>query len=300
MGGLTCSSGRGTKPRMPSPARTAPAALSRPALSPRSLALFVLAAVLLRAAAVVAWMFFPGTSGFQQLARIMIPLGVAAGLLALNLKFLRRDGLSADALGLGWRKIGWFVAGGLAAVAVIFAIAGVLWLFVPFHWERGTLSFSRYFWQAAEYTAGNSGEELMFRGYLLLILARALGMRWALLVVAILFGMFHLPGLSGGAALKMICTTGIWSYLFAFAFLLTKSLWAAIGLHVFGNLLLHQTLGLSGGESLWRVVLHSDWPTAYDPAFLTSILVSLLFVLFAARWFHHQGGSRQRRAATVC
>lgn len=262
-----------------------PATVRTPALPVRSLALFLFGAVLLRGVAVLPWMFFPSTSGFQQLARIVIPLGVTAALLALNLTFLRRAGFAGDALGLRLHRIGWLAVGGFAAVPILLAMAAVLGWFVPFHWEQGTLSWPRYGWQATEYLAGNFGEELMFRGYLLLILTRCLGLRWALLIVAILFGLFHLPGISGGAALKMICTTAAWSYLFAYAFLLTNSLWTAVGLHVLGNLLLHQTLGLSGQESLWRIVLHGHWPTRYDPAFLTVMTVSLSIVFVASRLY---------------
>lgn len=222
----------------------------------------------------VAWGAFPGTSVFQQLARILIPLALAAGLVVLNLRLFRRDGLPANALNLRPRQVGWFLVGGVIITPVILLIAAVISLGVPFHWERGGLTWTRVAWQFAEYTVGNSAEELIFRGYLLLILMRHVGLASALLAMALLFGAFHLPGLSGGTAVKMICTTAVGSYLFAYGYLITGSLWTAIGMHVWGNLLLHQILGLTGGASILRVVVHGTWPESWDPAFIAWMSVS--------------------------
>lgn len=240
-----------------------------------SLAWFALGLVVLRSLAVLAWMFFPPTGIFPQIARVAIPLAVAVGLLMLNRSFLRRDGFKPDALGLAPSRFGWFWAGGVAMALVILAMAGGLWILVPYHWERGSMTWTQLAWQASEFSAGNAGEELAFRGYLLLALARRLGLGRALAIVAVLFGLFHLPGLSGWEALKMVCTTATMSFLFAYAFVLTGSLWAAVGAHVLGNVALHNLLGMSGGSSIATPVLHGPWPSAYDPAFSVWLAVGI-------------------------
>jgi membrane protease YdiL (CAAX protease family) len=234
----------------------------------KSILCFITGAVVLRGLSICAWAFFPGHDVFPQLARIVIPLLVLLGLVLLNRHFLERDGFSSNALGLNLRRVHWLFGGMLLIVPIILAIAGALRMIVPFRWVSGALSWEQLGWQAAEYFAGNSGEELMFRGYLLLVLTRRLGTNWAMLIVAVLFGLFHLPGLSGSTALKMICTTAAGSYLFAYGFLLTGSLWTAIGMHAFGNLLLHQVLGMGGGNSILKIELRGTWPSNYDPAFL--------------------------------
>jgi len=255
---------------------------SRASFPTRSVIAFVVGAVVLRGLCVVAWAFFPGGDLFQQIVRIAVPLAMVAGLVSLNRALLYRDGFAADSLGLGFRRFGWFAIGGAMIIPVLLLMAGALWLLVPFHWESGSLAWSRFGWQATEYFAGNFTEELAFRGYLLLILARYVGMHRALLIVALLFGVFHLPGLSGAAAFKMICTTALWSYLFAYGYLLTGTLWTAVGLHVIGNLVLHQGLGLSGGAALFTPVPHKPWPSTYDPAFWVWVTVSGMIVALLA------------------
>ena len=240
-----------------------------------SLAWFALGIVLLRSLAVLAWMFFPPTSIFPQVARVAIPLAVTGGLILLNRRFLVRDGFKPDALALAPRHFGWFFGGGIAITLVILAMAGALWVLVPYHWERGSMTWTQLAWQTAEFSAGNFGEELAFRGYLLLALARHLGLGRALAIVAVLFGLFHLPGLSGWEALKMVCTTATMSFLFAYAFVLTGSLWTAVGAHVLGNVVLHNALGMSGGSSIATPVLHGPWPSAYDPAFTVWLVVGI-------------------------
>ena len=248
----------------------------------KSLVLFVIAVIALRAFAVLAWAFFPGSGLFPQLARVSIPLFVAIGLLVLNQRLLSRDGFPPDALGFCARRIGWFFAGGIINAGIILLMAGALWLLVPFHWERGSLTWEKLGWQTAEYFAGNVGEELAFRGYLLLLLTRHFGLTRALFVVALLFGLFHLPGLSGWTAVKMVCTTAAWSFLFAYGYLLTGSLWTAVGLHVFGNAILHHVFGMSGGTSILTPVMHKPWPDDYDPAFCVWMAVSIPIAVGAA------------------
>jgi membrane protease YdiL (CAAX protease family) len=239
----------------------------------RTMLRVIVGMIIMRAGCVAAWAFFPRAEGMQQLARIVIPLLFVGGLVALNCWCLERDGIGAERLGLEFRRLGLFFAGAIVMIPVVLLMAGTLWLFVPFHWERGSLSLARLGWQAAEYTAGNFSEELMFRGYFLLVLMRYLGLGYALAISGILFGFFHLPGLSGVGALKMVCTTSLTSLLFATGFLLSHSLWMALGMHAGGNLLLHQGLGLSGGASVARVALDGSWPAGYDPAFVTWLLV---------------------------
>jgi membrane protease YdiL (CAAX protease family) len=158
---------------------------------------------------------------------------------------------------------------------VISLITAGFWLFAPFHFERGTLgareglvAINGYFWS-------NIGEELVFRGYVLIVLIRRFGLRAALAATALIFGLFHLPGQSGLGAVKMVFTTAAFSYLLSAAFLTTGTLWTAIALHFGANVLLHKITGLSGGVALVKPVLQGAYPS-YDPAFFVTVAVPLL------------------------
>lgn len=248
----------------------------------KSLAVFVVVAIILRGLVILAGMFFPGPNLLPYLVRLIISFLVVVGLWTLNQRLLGRDGFPSDALGLNLRRGGWFFAGGFIMAIILLSIMGVLWLLAPFHWEKGTLTGVGLLWQTLDYLGGNLGEELVFRGYLLLLLTRYLGLTSALFIVALLFGLFHLPGLSGWIAVKMICTTAVMSFLFAYGFISSGSLWTAFGLHVFGNVLLHCVLGMSSSASLYNVVADAAWPRTYDPGFWALMSVTIAIVVVAA------------------
>jgi len=238
-----------------------------------AIALFLGATAALEACWMTTGGVYPAKTFFQ--ATLVLLIGAV-----LNRAFLQMDGLPKSALGLGLRELPWFFAGCPIAVPVIFAMAGELRLMVPFHWVPGTLQMHELPGQFARYLLGNSVEELIFRGYLLVMLRRWLGLPRALAISGVLFGLFHLPGMSGVAALKMVCTTAGMSVVFAMAYVRTKSLWTAIGVHVSTNTLLHRVLGMSGEQqSLFRMQIDGRWPAGYDPgliAYFSVIAVAAL------------------------
>jgi membrane protease YdiL (CAAX protease family) len=254
----------------------------------KSLLLFVAGAIVLRLLSMVGWVFFPGDGLVPQLGRILIPLCFSIALVVLNQRLLARDGFAPDALGLKFTpaRAGGALASSIFMVLICAAMAGSLWLLLPFHYQRGSLSLAAFSLRAVEYLGGNAGEELIFRGYLLLLLRRHCGLLAALVITAFLFGLFHLPGLSGATAIKMICTTFLGGILFAYGFLFTGTLWSAIGLHVAGNIVLHHILGLSGQPSLLTPVFEQPWPTAYDPAFVVWLAVLMPIITVAAFCYH--------------
>ena len=84
-------------------------------------------------------------------------------------------------------------------------------------------------------------EELVFRGALLYLLIRYIGIIKACLISSILFGIYHWfsYGVFGSRLILMIyifLITGAGGWMFAFAFAKTKSLFAPTGLHLGWNL----------------------------------------------------------------
>jgi uncharacterized membrane protein len=131
-----------------------------------------------------------------------------------------------------------------------------------------------YFW-------GNFLEELIFRGFLLIVLSNMIGWRKAVWVMALPFGFFHLPGIGFSiAGLKVIATTATYSLIFSYAFILTGSLWTAIGVHVTSNILLHAIAGLDGANrAMFQPTFNEKFPVNYDAGFLT-FLISAAIVSF--------------------
>jgi membrane protease YdiL (CAAX protease family) len=149
---------------------------------------------------------------------------------------------------------------------------------VPLHWERGLLSAADVGLVAHTYFWTGWGEELLFRGYALVVLVRFLGARKAVWVMALPFGLFHLPGMDGLPAVKMVATTATMALVFSYSFLLTGTLWTAVGLHLAVNVWLHTLTGPdgSGHVTYWNLVSAQQWPTDYDAAFWTFLTVHSL------------------------
>lgn len=107
-------------------------------------------------------------------------------------------------------------------------------------------------------------EELIFRGALLYILIKKLGVRTACITSALCFGVYHwfTSGVLGNPLQMTIIfiMTGIWGAMFAMAFARTKSLYLPIGLHFGWNFIStvvfsqgplgNQLLVISGGQKL--------------------------------------------------
>src|SRR5688500_7381102 len=107
----------------------------------QSLLLFTGGAVVLRLLSMVGWVFFPGNGTIPQLGRILIPLCFPIALVVLNLRLLARDGFKPNALGLKPTpgRAAAFIPGAILMALIFAAMAGCLWLLVPFHYERGLL-----------------------------------------------------------------------------------------------------------------------------------------------------------------
>jgi membrane protease YdiL (CAAX protease family) len=251
--------------------------LARTPVPIRSVTAFFACAILLRVLFVAASWVFPAFQPFQNAARILIGIVTTLALVWLNRRFLLKERLADNSLGLSLRQSSWFLSGGLLAIVFVGLIAGSEWPLNPFRWESGVLPGRDVAWHFAEYFGSNFTEELIFRGYLLLILQRSLGLARALLIASLLFGVFHLPGLSGISALKMICTTTLFSCVLGLVFIRTGSLWTAVGMHVVGNTVLHRVLGMSGEESVFRIEFMKP-PAAYDAGLIAYVVVSLVTI----------------------
>jgi len=107
-------------------------------------------------------------------------------------------------------------------------------------------------------------EELIFRGALLYLLIKKLGVKTACIISAVCFGVYHwfTTGAMGNPVQMtfVFVMTAIWGLMFAMAFAKTKSLYLPVGLHFGWNLvsavifsegpLGNQLFTISGGQKL--------------------------------------------------
>ena len=221
---------------------------------------------------------FPPVNTVPYLVNTTIALVIVLSIAKLSLYLLKQSGLPVDALGLKLSPETFFnmlsgVAIGVATVALL--MAG-LYLFNPFRLTTGNLHGMALLRACYWYLPNNSIEELMFRGFLLVVLIRLFDWQRAALIMALPFGLFHLPYLGFTmAGLKMVLTTTVLSFVFSYAFILTRSLFTAIAVHVSMNILNHALLGLDGtGHAAYVPVFTNPWPAGYDAGFIVTLIVS--------------------------
>jgi uncharacterized protein len=225
---------------------------------------------------------FPGDRGFARAGRALCAIAAAAVLIFGSRRLLARDGLPAGrlAIGIDAAHARAFVIGAGIASAHILLLLATLFVVAPFEIDAGPLSVAAVAAAGVGYLTGNFVEELLFRGYLLIVLARWLGTTRALWLLALPFGLFHFPGLDALALGKMMLTTGAMHFVYAYAWLATRSLAAAVALHAVGNTLLHEVVGTGKPAAL---AFHFSRPVPDGWLFMVFFGVSALLAIFLSR-----------------
>lgn len=225
---------------------------------------------------------FPGDRGLALAGRTLCTLAATGVLIVGSRWLLKRDGLAPDrlALGIDARHAGAFGVGAGMAVLHILLLLAALFVVVPFKVGAGPLPFTAVAAAAAGYLTGNFVEELLFRGYLLIVLAHWFGTTQALWLLALPFGLFHFPGLDALALGKMLLTTGAMHFVYAYAWLATRSLAAAVALHAVGNTLLHEVVGTGKPAAL---SFDFSAPVPQGVLFGVFFAVSALFAILLSR-----------------
>jgi membrane protease YdiL (CAAX protease family) len=246
--------------------------------------------VALSAVAVLGYLFllsvFRGKLGVFSSAVPALVLSIAA--LILNWRFLRADGgslaeLGFDSSGLRLTQVAIGFLGGclLAGVwaLVLRAVTGVVWQRTPsFDISAATGGFAFAIFN-------NAAEELIYRGYLFLLLLRSYGRFAAVTVTCGLFTLLHIqaavPVLS---AIAVVLTS---SLIFAAAFLQWRSVPLVIALHVATNFV-QEGIGLRlSGLTLFVPTFPQDTSARQHLVLLTTALINIAVAL--AIFARHSG-----------
>ena len=188
----------------------------------------------------------------QMLAAVMVFVFVGR---LIERRPLATNGLGGRGLGTG--VVGGFVLGALLISIVIGVLATWGWYVVdgaawqqPAAWA-GVLGALVLFLAVAVF------EEVAFRGVLFRIIEEGLGSWLALAITAGFFGLVHLA--NANATLSGAAGVVLGGVLFGAAYVLTRSLWLAIGIHWSWNFFLAAVFGApSSGRSLEDSLVQSN------------------------------------------
>ncbi|MEB2782629.1 type II CAAX endopeptidase family protein [Algoriphagus sp. C2-6-M1] len=236
---------------------------------------------------------FPNQTVISYFVRISAAVIAVLLMIVGNNRLLEKSNIPKEALGLKLCSKSFinFILGGGIGMTVIILIGLILYAFVPFHFITGSLKGMEVLKEAHSYFWGNFFEELTFRGFPLIVVSRLLGWRKAAWIMALPFGLSHLIGLGLPIeGLKMVITTATYSFIFTYAFILTGTLWTAIGAHVISNILLHSVSGLDGqNKAMLQPIFETKWPADYDPGIISfvlgSIIISIILFMFIKKRF---------------
>ena len=173
------------------------------------------------------------------------------------------DRRSIKSLGLDFKEN--FFQDILIGILVSAVILGIIFLA---EWALGYLTIQGFSWQTEPLQAVLTGtlssailfiltgwiEELQFRGYYLQNLADGINMTWAIILSAIWFAVMHL--FNPNASMQIIPGLFIAGVFFAFAYIRTRQLWLAIGIHIGWNYFEGTVYGFQvSGIDIYRLVI---------------------------------------------
>lgn len=189
---------------------------------------------------------FSGNNLFPFLMRSLILLFNLTLSYYLNYKFSRKNLLIYNTLKFKSGIIKYYLGGIVLGCLLIATIWAIIYLIYPFEIIKNPYSKINLATDIISYSLGNTLEELLFRGFILVASVKFFGKVGGILFVSLLFGLFHLQGTGLTVeGLSMVMTTFAMSLLFISVIYYTESIWTAATLHITGNLLLH-TFGFDG------------------------------------------------------
>jgi membrane protease YdiL (CAAX protease family) len=247
---------------------------------PVSIILFIVSAIAAWGINILGYSFFPSQNLMPFIARIAITFATDLALIYTSFHLLKLNNLPNKALGLSvsGKTVIDILSGAVIGVVAIAIIAALLFGFIPYHFVSGSMGGVQALQDGISYLVGNTLEELMFRGFLFILLSRLIGWQKAALITAFLFGLFHLQGTGLTMdGLKIVATTACFSFVFSFSFVLFRSMWVSIIVHAVSNLLLHTITGLDGAnKAIYKPVFERSWPEGYDAGFVVMIVGSII------------------------
>jgi CAAX protease family protein len=137
---------------------------------------------------------FPGNNLFPFLIRSAILLLLLAFTYYANYKFSRKNLLNFDILKFKPRFIKYYLGGILLGCLLIAAIWAIIYVIYPFEIIKNPYSKINVANDVIFYSLGNTFEELLFRGFVLLASVKLFGKMGGVFFVSLLFGLFHLQG----------------------------------------------------------------------------------------------------------
>ena len=209
-------------------------------------------------------------------------LGTAAGLLT-TLAFVRFEKLRMADVGLQWRKITLlhFAQGVMIGVLVMGSMAAMVFVLGGLHLQWNThATVWGLLLAILPLIPLALMEEIGFRGYALQRLQKAIGIRTAIWITALLFGVYHL--LNGWSWQAAMLGTTIWGLLFAWAACKQQGIAMSTGIHFAANMTTSLYTDTTPTFQLWQIQMaNGSSMQTYQQTWLTEWLPHVALLLLS-------------------
>jgi membrane protease YdiL (CAAX protease family) len=246
---------------------------------------------------------------FSKSSPMIIVIIAAAATPAVYIARRWVDKKSFVSLGLSWSKRG--AADLLFGFLLSGLMAGTVFGAMVFLGYIGNVEVSASGWSILSILAGplvitaliGFWEELVFRGYILQNMIEGMGMKTAVIVSCLLYGLLH--SMNPNAGLLSTAIIVVFGYLRIYGYLSTGQLWMSIGMHTGWNFFQATVFGYAASghaeeQTLFtHDMLAANWLTGGDFGPEASILTVpvILGALLAMRAWSARGDSRDLAAA---
>jgi CAAX amino terminal protease family. len=209
-------------------------------------------------------------------------LGTAAGLLT-TLLFVRIEKLRFADVGLQWRKttLLHFSQGVMLGVLVMGSMAAMVFVLGGLHLQWNThATVWGLLLAILPLIPLALMEEIGFRGYALQRLQKAIGIRTAICITALLFGVYHL--LNGWSWQAAMLGTTIWGLLFAWAACKQQGVAMSTGIHFAANMTTSLYTADQPTFQLWQIQMaNGSSMQTYQQTWLTEWLPHVALLLLS-------------------
>jgi len=158
----------------------------------------------------------------------------------------------------------------------------------------GTMSFVVMLLLLLEMVFVGYWEELVFRGYLFQNMTDGMGLKVAIVISCILYGLIHAANPNAGLLSSTIIV--LFGFLRLYGYLATNMLWLSIGMHIGWNFFQGPVFGFAASGHQHATLLNisstgSDWLSggSFGPEGSILMIPIVLLALWAMRWWSESG-----------
>jgi len=173
----------------------------------------------------------------------MVGLLVIIVVSGVLLHFIEKKNISVLGIIPNQKHLTQFLIGFLIIVLINLSMIYIETLVKSVSWEAKAINYRTIYEAFGYHLRSALTEDFVFRGAILYILISKIGAKKAVLISALIFGMYHVfsYGMIGSRIvpiLYVILITGFTGYVWAYAFHKTKSIAIGLGLHLGSNLVM--------------------------------------------------------------